>query len=431
MPTTTLDRLTMPALARQAKIDIIHAEQQKLPNGVPVYFVNAGTQDVMKIELIFRAGNMQQDLPLIADTANAMLEEGTQKHNSEEIASLLDYYGSFLETGVYHDYASVTLYSLGKHISKVMPVLEELIKEPSFPEQELDVYLTNKKQRFMVDEQKVRAVAARNFPALLFGDAHPYGHAPKIEEFNGVKKELLQKFHKAHYTPNNCALIVSGRIDDKMMGLLSDYFGKNTWKEIAANDKENKIQFKPSAEKKNFLERKGVMQSAIKVGKPLFLKSHPDAIPFQILNTVLGGYFGSRLMSNIREDKGYTYGISSGVIFMKDAGYFQISSEVGSDVCSKALVEVYKEIDKLCSEPVPEEELQLVKNYLKGNFLRSMDGPFSLADRFKHIWLHNMDYTYYEKYIQALSDITAANLRDIAIKYLQKDSIYELVVGAK
>ena len=167
------------------------------------------------------------------------------------------------------------------------------------------------------------------------------------------------------------------------------------------------------------------------MGRVLFLKTHEDAIPFQILNTILGGYFGSRLMSNIREDKGYTYGISSSVVFLQHAGYFNIGSEVGSAVCGAAVVEIYKELDRLCKEPVPADELQLVKNYLRGNFMRSMDGPFALADRFKHIWLHNMDYSYYEKYVNALSTITAKELMEMANKYLQKESIYELVVGAK
>ncbi|HTB06033.1 MAG TPA: pitrilysin family protein [Bacteroidia bacterium] len=426
-----LDRKTMPSLAKQSKIDIAHAIEGKLPNGIPLYSVNAGTQDVVKVELIFRAGGTsQQNAPLVADTTNALLEEGTKNKSSEEIASMLDYYGSFLETASYNDYATVSIYSLGKHIAKVMPLLEELIKEPSFPQSELDVYITNKKQRFLVDDKKVRSVAARNFPALLFGDAHPYGHATKIEEYDALQRTQLETFHKQHYSPTGCAIIVSGKVKDPLMNLISDHFGNANWKgEQAAEIK--KVAIQPSAEKKNFIPRDKAMQSAIRMGKQLFLKSHPDSIPFQILNTILGGYFGSRLMSNIREDKGYTYGISSSMVFLKDAGYFQVSSEVGSDVCDKALVEIYKELDRLCNEPVPQDELQLVKNYARGNFLRSMDGPFALAERFKHIWLHGLDYSYYEKYINTLSEITSAQLIETARKYLQKDSIYELVVGAK
>ena len=430
MPTETLvDRKTMPALTKAGKTNITHAEQHKLPNGIPVYYIHAGTEDVVKIEMIFRAGALQQAMPLQAEITNAMLEEGTKKHNAEEIASLLDYYGSFLETSSHQDYASVTIYSLGKHINMVLPVLEELVKEPIFPQEEMDIYVKNKKQRFLVDSEKVRVVAARNFPSLLFGNNHPYGHVVQIEEFDVPGKKELQSFHQKHYSPGDCAIIASGHINDGLLSTLGDYFGGTSWKTMPA-DESKKTAFLPSPEKKHFLEKKGAMQAAIKLGKPLFLKNHPDAIPFQILNTILGGYFGSRLMSNIREDKGYTYGIGSGVIFLKDAGYFQISSEVGREVCDKALVEVYKEIDRLCSEPVPENELQLVKNYAQGNFLRSMDGPFALAERFKHIWLHGLDYSYYEDYLQTLADITADKLKNIAIKYLQKDTIYELVVGA-
>ncbi len=427
---TKLDRNTMPALGKPSKIDIIHAVESKLPNGIPVYSVNGGTQDVVKIELIFPAGTRQQNMPLIADTTNAMLEEGTTKHNSEEIASLLDYYGAFLETSAHHDYASVALYSLGKHFSKVLPVLEELVKLPSFPDQELDVYLTNRKQRFLVEEKKVRVVAARNFPALLFGDNHPYGHATKMEEYDAVKKEKLAAFHKGHYSSNGCTIIVAGKIKDAVVNALSDNFGKDDWKgNVESNGKA--VTIESSSEKKHYIPKDKALQSAIRMGRMLFLKNHEDAIPFQILNVILGGYFGSRLMSNIREDKGYTYGISSGVVFLKEAGYFQIASEVGSDVCDKALVEIYKEMDRLCTEPVPAAELQLVKNYLRGNVLRSMDGPFALAERFKQVWMHGLDYSYYEKYINTLAEITSAQLKDIACKYLQKDSIYELVVGNK
>ena len=428
---TKLDRVTMPALGKPSKIDIIHATETKLGNGIPVYSVNGGTQDVVKIELIFPAGSRQQDMPLIADTTNVLLEEGTTKHNSEEIASLLDYYGAFLETSAHHDYATVSLYSLGKHFSKVLPVLEELVKQPSFPQDEIDVYLTNKKQRFIVEEKKGRVVAARNFPALLFGNNHPYGHTTKIEEFDTVKRENLAAFHKGHYSSNACTIILAGKIKDQVFSSIGDNFGGNDWKTANAQVNGKPAELEPSAERKHYMPKEKALQSAIRLGRVLFLKNHPDAIPFQILNVILGGYFGSRLMSNIREDKGYTYGISSGVVFLKEAGYFQIASEVGSDVCDKALVEIYKEMDRLCTETIPEAELQLVKNYLRGNVLRSMDGPFALAERFKQVWLHGLDYSYYEKYISTVADITAAQLKDIACKYLQKDSIYELVVGSK
>jgi len=425
-----LDRVTMPQLAVESKIDIIHAQNYSLSNGIPVYFVNAGTQDVIKIEVIFRAGSREQNVPLVAGTTNSMLEEGTKKHTSEELASLLDYYGSFLETSAQNDYASVTLYTLGKHLDKALPVFEEIIKEPSFPQHELEIYLHNNKQRFLVEEQKVRAVAAKTFPSLLFGDAHPYGHKTRLEEFDGVKKDYLETFHSKYYSAGNCAMIISGKVNETLLNKIGDYFGKEK-RTDSPQFAIDKYKIESASEKINFIPKKDAVQSAIRMGRVLFLKNNPDAIPFQILNTILGGYFGSRLMSNIREDKGYTYGISSSVVFLQNAGYFNIGSEVGSDVCSAALAEIYKELDKLCKEPVPQEELQLVKNYLRGNFMRSMDGPFAMAERFKHIWLHNMDYSYYENYVSALSTITSAQLLEIANKYLQKDGMYELVVGAK
>jgi zinc protease len=430
MPTETiLDRQTMPAIAANTKIEIINAQKTTFSNGVPVYYVDAGTQDVIKAEVIIRAGTREQDIPLTASTANSMLEYGTVKHSAEEIASLLDYYGSFLETSVNHDYALVTLYTLGKHLDEVLPLFRELLYEPSFPQNELDIFLINNKQRFIVDEQKVRVVAARNFPEILFGAVHPYGKKAEADDYDRIKRENIESFHTKLYSQGSYTLIVSGNIKGHTLAAIEENFGKDI---KTKTNPEKQINYTPSpaAEKKKFIAKKDVTQNAIRLGKTLFLKNHPDAIPFQILNTVFGGYFGSRLMTNIREDKGYTYGISSGVVFLQHAGYFTIASEVGSDVCTKALEEIYNEIDILCTKPIPENELQLVKNYLRGSFMRSMDGPFAMAERFKQLLLHNMDYSYYESYLNAVNNITSSELKNIAEKYLQMESIYELVVGA-
>jgi predicted Zn-dependent peptidase len=150
-----------------------------------------------------------------------------------------------------------------------------------------------------------------------------------------------------------------------------------------------------------------------------------------VVSTILGGYFGSRLMANIREDKGYTYGIGSNIISKLHAGHFYISTEVGADVTNQALTEIYKEIALLRDELVADEELELVKNYLTGTFLRSIDGAFSLAQKFTGVYFYNLGYDYYTKYIDTLKNITPENIKDFACKYLQEEDLYELVVGKK
>ena len=237
-------------------------------------------------------------------------------------------------------------------------------------------------------------------------------------------------FYKEHYHSGNCTIIASGKLDDNLIETLNRYFGKTTWGTVCDISKPE-VHINATQVQKHFIERPDAIQSAIRVGRLLFNKTHPDYFKFQVLNTILGGYFGSRLMANIREDKGYTYGIGSGLSSLVNAGYFFISTEVGADVTNQTLTEIYKELHTLRTELVDEEELETVRNYVLGQFLRSVDGPYALADKFKAIWEFDLDYSYFETYFNAVKTITPQDIKDLANKYFQEKDLIELVVGKK
>lgn len=426
----TIDRKISPAFKTIDTIDMIQASEKHLSNSIPVYAINAGTQDLIKIEFLFSAGMFQQQRALQAATVNAMLEEGTSKMTADQIADAVDYYGAFLETSVSQDHASIILYTLNKHLRSTIPIVEQVIKDAVFPQQELITHLTNKKQKFLVNKQKVASVARKRFTELLFGEKHPYGINVKEEDFNKVTIPLLNEFYKTFYRSNNCKIILAGKVHDEIYTLLDEHFGGNDWKgNVNATVVVPPLQ--TSLEKQHLIFKEDALQSAIRIGKPLFNKTHKDFHPLQVLNTVFGGYFGSRLMSNIREDKGYTYGIGSGIVSLQNAGYFFISTEVGVDVCSSAIHEIYYEMDRLKQELITEDELQLVKNYLLGTFLRSVDGPFAMAERFKGIMTYNLGYDYFSRYIATIKSVSASQLRDLANQYFDKASMVELIVGKK
>ena len=425
-----LDRKAAPAFGKIDKIDFIKASSRKLGNGIPVYSVSSGTQEIIKIELVFSAGIKYQHKPLVAATVNNNLAEGSSKYTAAQLADKVDYYGAFFDSDIDPDYSSLNLYTLNKHIANTLPTIEEILKQPVFPQGEMQTYLDNKRSKFQVNSKKVSNVARKKFNELLFGEKHPYGYNLKIEDYDHVDRNDVIEFYKKYYTASNCTIILSGKVNEDVFGLLEKHFGGNDWK----ND--SVIKYEPSTggsakEKKNLIHKEEAVQSAIRIGKLLFNKTHPDFPAMQVLNTVLGGYFGSRLMSNIREDKGYTYGIGSGVVSLRDAGWFFIATEVGVDVCSNALKEIYFEIKKLRTELIPEEELKLVKNYLLGVFLRSVDGPFAMADKFKSIHLYGLGYDYLERYINTVRSITSAELLALAQKYLNEEEMMELVVGRK
>lgn len=426
----TLDRKNPPAFITVEKIDMIKASEQRLRNNIPVYSINAGTQALIKIEFLFSAGMYQQQMPLQATTVNTMLEEGTSTLSASQIADKVDYYGAYLETGVSQDSASVVLYTLNKHLQSTLPVVEQVIKDSVFPQNELDTHIRNKKQKFHVNNQKVAILARKRFTELLFGAKHPYGINVQESDFEIINREHLLNFYSTYYRSNNCKIIVSGKVDENVVKLLDTYFGGSDWDGKAiVNTTETPIS--TFTQPQELLFKEDALQSAIRVGKLLFNKKHADYQSFLVLNTILGGYFGSRLMSNIREDKGYTYGIGSGLASLQNSGYFFISTEVGVDVCQSALNEIYFEIKRLREEPIPAEELQLVKNYMLGTFLRSVDGPFALAERFKGIMEYNLDYDYFDNYVATIKNISASQLRDLANNYLTQESMLELVAGKK
>ncbi|MGZ4034331.1 MAG: M16 family metallopeptidase, partial [Bacteroidia bacterium] len=224
-----IDRKISPAFKTVEKIEMIRATEKTLKNKIPVYSINAGTQELIKIEFLFSAGMYQQQLPLQAATVNAMLEEGTSKMNAAQIADAVDYYGAFLEVGVSQDNASVVLYTLNKHLKATLPVVEDVIKNATFPQQELETHLTNKKQKFYVNNQKVANVARKRFSELIFGEKHPYGISVKESDFDAINRSLLNDFYKKFYRANSCKIILAGRIYDDVYTLLDEHFGGNDW----------------------------------------------------------------------------------------------------------------------------------------------------------------------------------------------------------
>jgi len=425
-----LNRKQAPQFKTIDSIAIQHAQSFKLDNGLHVYTIDAGSQDLTRIEFIFKAGMYYQSAPLIASATGALIENGTAKYSANQISDSIDFYGSFFETSVHQDYSSLALFSLNKHLESTLVFVEELIKNAAYPQEEIDTYLTNKKQKFLVNSQKVDVLARRIYSELLFGKKHPYGLEVKAEDHDNTKRDSIINFFKTHYTYNNCTIIVSGKLPANLAQVLNAHFGKEKWGAVS-NIEKVYTPAQTTTQNIHYIEKPDAVQSAIRMGRKLFNKTHPDYFNFQVLNTIFGGYFGSRLMANIREDKGYTYGIGSGLSSLVHDGYFFISTEVGSDVTKNALQEVYKEIDIMQNDLVPADELETVKNYILGQFLRSVEGPFALADKFRGVWEFGLDYSYYDNYFNAVKSATSQQIRDLAGKYLQKNDLIELVVGKK
>ncbi len=423
-----LSRHKQPEIELVTGITPVNPEKVLLDNGIPVYLIDTSDQDLVKVEFLFRAGRWFEDKILTADFTNKMLTEGTESLSSKEIADKVDYYGAHLETSADKDMGYVTLYTLNKHLEHTLPVLADVIMNPVFPEMDLDILKQNRKQNFLVNDEKVRYMAKRKFSGLIFGKDHPYGKTFEKEDFDNIQQKDLVEFHHNLYTSKNCKIIASGKIKSDLVQQLNKMLSGFNGKKVEFEFPDYSINTN-GQDRKNKIRKKSAVQSAIRIGRALFNKNHPDYAKLKILNMVLGGYFGSRLMTNIREDKGYTYGIGSAIVSLQQSGYFFIASEVGSDVTNDALKEIYYEINVLQQDLIPEEELDLVKNYTLGSLLRSLDGPFAMSDNFKSLLEYGLDFSYLQSFVETIKSVTAEELRELAQKYLETNKLSELTVG--
>ncbi len=420
-----MNRTIAPDFVSIEKIDVQQAEHIQLNNGLDLFYVNAGSQAIVKIELLFPAGMYHQNRSLIASAANNMLVGGTKNWTADQLADKIDYFGAFFEHEALQDSANVTLYTLKKYLPQTLPLFYQSIYESVLPESEYNTFVNNKKQKHFINNEKVSIIARRHFANLLFKN-HPYGMMVEDIDFDTLLLSDVKAFYKVQYQQVKPTLVLSGNVNKGDIDAVANSFG-NVPNLNSYSDKPYEIEDLVGA--KHFIEKQDAIQSAIRIGRLLFNKTHPDYFGMQILNCILGGYFGSRLMANIREDKGYTYGIGSGIASLKHGGYFYISTEVGVDVTKATLNEIYKEMALLRDELVSEDELETVKSYMLGNILRSIDGPFALAEKFKSIHEYGLGYDYYTNYVNAIKNCQVADLKMLANKYLQEADLIELVVG--
>lgn len=422
------NRLNAPSLGRPLPLNIKVPEKITLSNGVSVFLVPDKEQEVTRLDVVFNAGIALQSQKLQANAVNKLLSEGTQNHTALEIAEKIDYYGAFLDPFISKDKGGLTLLALTKYYVYLLPLLTEILTKASFQKNEIELYEERKKQDFLVNIQKVRYRASLEFNKLLFGENSPYGQILSEEDFGKLKQEDVLDFYDQFYRPQNAYLMLSGKITEELLEQLKMVLG-DLWRK-----KETTVKLKNSFtetvhQKVRLFEKEGALQSAIRIGLPTIARKHPDFPKLSLLNTVLGGYFGSRLMSSLREEKGYTYGVNSFIQNFRHADYLAIATEVNADHTASAIREISHQMELLSREEIPQKELTVVKNYVYGSSLRYFDGPFSLAERFLKCLELDLDFDIYKKELEEMMKITPAELLKTARKYLSFNEMKILVVG--
>jgi zinc protease len=403
-------------------------EKYVLRNGVEVYMLNMGTQDTLMINWVFFAGNWYEEKKMVAAAANNLLKNGTSKRTAFDINEHFEFYGAYLNRHCYNETSEIVLHGLSKHVQELLPVVAELVTESTFPEEEIAIFKTNMQQRLQVNLKKNDFVSNRMVEAYLFGESHPYGKFSHMEDYDALTRSDMQEYFEKYYRNGRCMIVAAGVLPGNLAEQLEASFGalplnRHTLPEIAH-------PFQPATQKKYRLPNQGpdAVQGSIRMATPFPNRHHPDFPKMQVLNNVLGGFFGSRLMDNVREDKGYTYGIHSYLLnHFKQSGLV-IATEAGTDVCEATIAEVYKEMELLRTEPISDDELLLTRNYLIGSVLSELDGPFQVAARWKNYILNGLTEEHFYRNIEVIKTVTARELQEVAQRYLDADSFYELVV---
>ncbi len=425
-----LNRAEAPQSHDIQGISLVSPDHLVLDNGLPVYIFTSQDQPLVKAEFVFKnTFDSQTENPLLNTALSALMKEGTSRMSSAEIAEKVDYYGAFLVPDFSFDYTCYTLYTLNKYVPQVLPLLYDILVDAQFPDLELNNFKRTNRQNLQISLQKNDFVAKQMFYQTLFGN-NRYGATVTDKALSDLNRTDLAELYAQQIQPHNCTLFLSGNITSDVIREVSDYFGSKWKNSLPIGTVGHGIKL--SAEYDTTLryqERNDAVQSAIRLGRHSLKRCDKNYPALQFVNTLFGGYFGSRLMRNIREDKGYTYGIGSSAVTFAHTGMLVISTQVGTEVTTLTLKEIEKEMYLMQNELASESEIKLVKNYMLGAMLGSLESIFSHADKFKAVHLSGMDLSYYTYYTQVLHAMDAHKVQAIAQEYLRYEDMVKVVVG--
>lgn len=417
-----LDRTLAPAFHKSSSLDILPADIVQLPNGVWIYTIAGGQQEVLKVEVILKAGRWFEPKTGAAHFAATILSKGTSEKSSFDIARIFDRYGAHLEVNPGLDVVSISLFSLTRNLRPVLDLLLEILRDAVYDEKEFEQAKAIFLQNLQVNKEKTSFQAGKLFRRSLFGESHPYGKELE-ENINDLKRDDLLSYNRDHF--KDLLVVVSGKIDSANAGLIENAFATLRY---AANDFKghNPSSNTPS---RVIVEKDDSVQVSVRIGKRFIGRKHPDYFDVLLLNHILGGYFGSRLMKNIREEKGWTYGIYSSIHTLANDNYMVIGADVNKENLEATFEEVNLELLRLRDQGVESDELDTARNHFIGSLQSEISTPFSHADKWKNILLYGLTRDYYSCLIERLDQITQDDLVRAAETYYGPETFYQVAVG--
>jgi zinc protease len=423
-----LDRQVAPPVQPLASVMLPAADVFSLPNGARLHIMRNDAQPVVRLQVVFKAGKWYEPSPGVSLLTARMLLEGTRTRTARQIADEVAFYGASLDCEQGFDRATLTLYCLTRHLTSLLPLVHDVVTEPTFPEAELDQLKTRTIQNVRVERQKTSYLAAELFSRNLYGPTYPYGNVFDESIFSSVPQGVVQHYHQAAYSLSESEIFLCGDISDSEEAAVTKLFGQAGSLPLQSLHTKSVSEpvSSPIHDQKVVAES---LQSSLRIGRIWPALTHPDSHELQVLVKVLGGYFGSRLMKNIREDKGFTYGIHASIGPREHATSFAIGTDVNGESADAAIHEIHHELVTLQNQLIPQDELQTVKNYMTGKFANELSTVFEQCDKYKSTVFFNLPVDYYSQFIQSVNSVTAEQLLSLANNYLAPEAMIEVVVG--
>ena len=403
-------------------------QRVQLPNGVPLFLINEGVREVIRLDLLFSGGYSIQSKPLQALFTNRMLREGSLGLSAAAVSRKLDSCGAWIETYSSQNCNHITLYTLCRHLPELLKMLAEIVKNPAFSQKNLDVVRRANKSHFLVNSRKVDVVAQRHFERAIWGSEHKFGRLVCAEDYDAITPVLLREYYEQVYGSRNCTIFLSGKFNDDAVEKLSDYFGCEEWGALSPVSMTDQPPLASVCGRVNATVD-DTMQSVIKIGTMVVDSSHPDFYTLKYLSVLLGGFFGSRLMTNIRERNGYTYHIEADITAFGRRNAFSVTSEAANEYVQPLIDEVYNEFRRLQVEPVPVEEMEKLRNCTLGELCREYEGVLAKADVFINTWLSGEPFDGVNRYLDVVRTASSDDFMRLACKYLLPEKMVEVVAG--
>lgn len=421
-----VDRRIGPKINEIHKVAVPAYEVEVLENGTQLINIPLGTSELTSVEIIHKGGRFLEQKKGGARATARLLREGTTEMTSKEVAESIDFFGATLNSGAQLDYSYLKLFSLSRYMPDLLPILREMRYDPIFPERELERYIDSSKENLKIQLNKNDVLSYRALTEELYGHDHPYGYNSDFKLYESLSVEDVQAYYNSAYGASNSVIVVSGKVDDALLHKIREDYG-SVFQEVRMDAYPNP----PAVDAKRInIPTQDKSQTSLRIGMPLFTRNHPDYASFYMLHTILGGYFGSRLMKRIREEKGYTYGVYSSLDTMIYDGYFSISTDVNSEYVEDTRSVIHEEMDRLCHEVVNISELKMVKNYINGSILNLIDGPFKIGGIAKVIALNNLEKDFFERFSAAITAMDAETIKTCAQRYFGNRKMVEVVVGS-